>query len=254
LSSSWKEKGFRVKEQPYPQRQSPLVMTDTLENPICIFILNPYLLNSAGLRLIIECEQGLKVVGEAQDLTIGLEMVASQKPDIILLKLNPIGDPNLEVITQLLETSSQTRIILMTTSEDKQVCSLAIQKGIVGIVAETQMPQTLIKAIRKVHAGEVWIEHALMAHFVTSLSRGQRTKRVDPDTEHISLLSNRERQVVQFISLGLKNKQIAAQLCISEVTVRHHLTSVYNKLGVSDRLELLVFAHRHGLVMEKGKN
>jgi DNA-binding NarL/FixJ family response regulator len=228
-------------------------MTDTLEDSIRIFILNPYLLNSTGLRLIIECEEGFKVVGEAQDSTVGIEMVASQKPDIILLKLDPGGGTNLEVITKLLESSSQTRIILMTTSEDKQVCSLAIQKGIVGIVAETQLPQTLFKAIRKVHAGELWIEHSLMAHFVTSLSHSHRTKRVDPDTERIGQLSNRERQVVQFISLGLKNKQIAAQLCISEVTVRHHLTSVYNKLGVSDRLELLVFAHRHGLVMEKGK-
>jgi two-component system, NarL family, nitrate/nitrite response regulator NarL len=229
-------------------------MADIIDTTIRILILNPYVLNSTGLRLIIEREEGLKVVGEAQNSIMGLEMVEGQKPDIVLLKFNPSGDPGPEVITRLLETSSQIRIILMTTNEDLQVCSLAIQRGIVGIVAETQLPQTLYKAIRKVHAGEVWIEHSLMAHFVTSLSHAHRTKRVDPDAERISLLSNRERQVVQFISLGLKNKQIAAQLCISEVTVRHHLTSVYNKLGVSDRLELLVFAHRNGLVMVKGKN
>ena len=210
-------------------------MVDTLDKPICISILGPYALISAGLRLIIESEPGLKVVGDAGDSNKGIETVACQKPDIILLKLNPNGEPDLDVITRLLETSSESRIILMTTTEDHQFCSQAIQRGVVGIVPETQPPQTLIKAIKKVHAGEVWIEHSMMAHVVKSLSYNHRPKKLDPDSVRISQLSKREREVVQFISMGLKNKQIASQLCISEVTVRHHLTSIYNKLGVSDR-------------------
>jgi two-component system, NarL family, nitrate/nitrite response regulator NarL len=228
-------------------------MVDTSDKPICISILSPYALSSAGLRLIIESEPGLKVTGDVGDSTTGYETIACQKPDIILLKLNPNGEPGLDVITRLLETSSETRIILLTTTEDNQYCSQAIQRGIVGIVPETQSPQTLIKAIRKVHAGEVWIEHSMMAHVVKSFSYIHRPKKMDPDSMRISQLSNRELEVVQLISLGLKNKQIATQLCISEVTVRHHLTSIYNKLGVSDRLELLVFAHSSGLVSMKGQ-
>jgi two-component system nitrate/nitrite response regulator NarL len=228
-------------------------MVDTPEKPICISILGPYSLINAGLRLIIESEPGLKVIGDAGDSTTNIENIACQKPDIILLKLNPHGEPGFDVITRLLETSSETRIILMTTTEDNQFCSQAIQRGVVGIVAETQPPQTLIKAIRKVHAGEVWIEHSMVAHFVKSLSNNHRPKKMDADSIRISQLSNRELDVVQLISLGLKNKQIATQLCISEVTVRHHLTSIYNKLGVSDRLELLVFAHSSGLVTMKGQ-
>jgi DNA-binding NarL/FixJ family response regulator len=222
-------------------------MSDAIDKPIRIFILDPYTMIRAGLRLVIEAEPGMKVVGEAGDSTMALGMVASQKPDIILLKLNPAGDPGLDVIPRLLETCGQTRIILMTTTDDYQTCSQAIQRGALGVVAKTQPPQSLIKAIQKVHNGEVWIERSMMANLVNTISLAHRLPGKDPETEHISQLSDRERQVIQLIGLGLKNRQIADQLCISESTVRHHLTAIYSKLEVVDRLELLVFAHRKGL-------
>ena len=223
-------------------------MEKTVSHPICIFILDHYSLVSSGLRLILESDPELTVIGDAAVSTVAREKVACQNPDIILLKLNPQGDPDLEIIPRLLEISNQTRIILLISTEDFSVCSQAIELGVVGIVSETQSPQTLIKAIKKVHEGEIWVEGSMMAHFVNSISYAHRNKQKDPDAELISHLTNRERQVIQYIGMGLKNKQIANQLCISEVTVRHHLTSVYNKLGVADRLELLVFAHRSSLI------
>jgi two-component system, NarL family, nitrate/nitrite response regulator NarL len=223
-------------------------MDDKLDRPICVFILDPYALVSAGLRLIIDSEPGLQVIGDAGDASLGREKVACQKPDVVLLKLSPNGNPGLDVITALLETSGHSRIILLVSIEDQQLCSQAIQRGVVGIVTETQPPQILIKAIKKVHAGEVWIERSMMAYFVKEISGAQRSASSDPEAERINMLSARERQVIKLIGLGMKNKQIAAELCISEVTVRHHLTSVFNKLGVSDRLELLVFANRSKLV------
>jgi DNA-binding NarL/FixJ family response regulator len=91
----------------------------------------------------------------------------------------------------------------------------------------------------------------MMANLVNTISLAHRLPVNHSETEHINQLSDRERQVIQLIGLGLRNKQIAAQLNISEVTVRHHLTSIFTKLGVADRLELLVFAHRKGLIILK---
>lgn len=223
------------------------------DKPIRIFILDPYALIRAGLRSILEAEPGMTVVGEAGNSSEGLEMVACQKPDIILLKLNNSGDLGLDVIHRILETWSQTRIILLTTNDELQTCIQAVQNGVLGVVSVSLTPQVLLKAIQKVFDGEIWIEHAMMAHVLNNITIARRPAAVDPETEHIGQLSDRERQVIQLIGEGLKNKQIAAQLCISEATVRHHLTSIFNKLGVSDRLELLVFAHRSGLTKEQSE-
>ena len=119
-----------------------------------------------------------------------------------------------------------------------------------GVVSKLHSPETLVKAIQKVHGGEIWIERSMVARLLTTTDITRRSLVVDPESERIQQLSDRERQVIQLICRGLKNQQIASQLCISESTVRHHLTSVYNKLGVSDRLELLVFAHRKGLTLK----
>jgi two-component system nitrate/nitrite response regulator NarL len=222
-------------------------MSNGTDGLVRILIFDPYTLIRTGLRLIIEAEPGMQVVGDAGDTTTALEMITSQQPDIILLKLHPSGDPDLEVISRLLEACNQSKIILLTTTDDYQTCSQAIQRGVLGVVAKTKSPQTLLKAIRKVHSGEVWIERTMMADLVNDISLAHRLPDIESESEHIDQLTKRERQVIELIGQGLKNKQIAIRLCISEVTVRHHLTSIFNKLGVSDRLELLVFAQRYGL-------
>ena len=141
----------------------------------------------------------------------------------------------------------------MITTDDFQIRAQAIQKGVVGIVSKTQPPQVLLKAIKKVHEGEVWLERSMMAQLLSSMTVARRPPVLDPEAENINQLSDRERQVIYLIGQGQKNKQIAAQLCIGETTVRHHLTSIFSKLGVSDRLELLVYAHRCGLVKPQAK-
>ena len=228
-----------------------MVTRGTIDKPIRIFILDPYALIRAGLRLIIESEPGMKVIGDTGDWTLGLEMVARQKPDIVLLNLSASGDPGLDVIPRLLEACCQTRVILMTINNDFQIYSQAVQKGVCGVVEQSQPPQVLLKAIKKVHEGEVWLERSMMADLLISLSPARRQSMMNTEVEHISQLSDREREVIQLIGRGLKNRIIADQLCIGETTVRHHLTSIYNKLGVSDRLELLVYALGNGLIKPK---
>jgi DNA-binding NarL/FixJ family response regulator len=189
----------------------------------------------------------MSVVGEAGKASEGLEIVASQKPDIILLKLDPLSSIGLEIIRKLCNASSCSRVILLARPDEAQVLINAVQEGVLGIVLKTQPSEILIKAINKVHAGEVWIERSMIANLLSGLTNAQRLITQDPQTESIAQLSSRERLVIQQIGKGMKNYQIAKQLCLSETTIRHHLTSIYGKLGVTDRLELLVFAHRNGL-------
>ena len=136
---------------------------------------------------------------------------------------------------------------------DPKVQQKAVEDGVVGVISKTQPPETLIKAIEKVHAGEVWLERSLIANVLGRLSRSQPAVKVDQEAVSINSLSEREKEVVKLIGQGYKNKRISSELCISETTVRHHLTSIYDKLGVSDRLELLVYAHRYGLVTSHRK-
>jgi two-component system, NarL family, nitrate/nitrite response regulator NarL len=222
-------------------------MKTPLAERIRIVIIDSHNLVRTGLRLILETKAGFKVVGEAGKASEGMEVVAAQKPDIILLILDPSCSIGLEIIRKLSKASSSSRVVLLARPEEAQVLINAVQEGVLGIVLKTQSPDVLIKAIQKVHAGEVWIERSMIANLLSGLRNAQQLIPQDPQTESIGQLSRRERQVIQQIGQGLKNYQIAKQLSLSETTVRHHLTSIYEKLGVSDRLELLVFAHRNGL-------
>ncbi len=223
-------------------------MPGTSNNPIRILLLDAHTLFRVGLRYIIERQPGMEIVGEAGDLDASVELIASQNPDIILFELNLPGNPNCDLVPMLVKASTSARLILVTGVNDPTVQQKAVEDGVVGVISKTQTPETLIKAIEKVHAGEVWLERSLIANVLVRFSRSQPVTKVDPETASINSLSEREKEVVKLIGQGYKNKRISSELCISETTVRHHLTSIYDKLGVSDRLELLVYAHRYGLV------
>ena len=220
---------------------------------IRIVILDYHTLVRKGLRLLLESQQGMEVVGESGSLSEGLDIVAKQTPDIILLEMNLSGASGMDVISSLLKIPEQGRLILVTAISDPQVHHQAVEEGVMGVVLKSHQPETLLKAIQKVNAGEVWLERSLIANVLYSRSRSQTHQNTDPDLENISQLSERERQVIQMIGQGYKNKIISTQLYITETTVQHHLSSIYRKLGVSDRLELLVFAHRYGLVTSSKK-
>ena len=218
------------------------------DNMIRIVILDNHELVRAGIRALIEDQPGMEVSGDAGNLSDGLEIISNLQPDIILVEFNLEERTNTEVISRIIKACETTRIILLTSSSSTQVIQQAVEEGVVGVVFKTQPPETLYKAIEKVIAGEVWLERSMIANVLSRLSRGGKPTRKNTEADFLDELSEREKQIIGLIGQGYKNKRISAQLCISETTVRHHLTSIYSKLGVSDRLELLVFAHRNGLV------
>jgi two-component system nitrate/nitrite response regulator NarL len=216
--------------------------------PIRIVILDSHALVRAGLRSLIDEQASMKVVGEAGNLVDGLEAIASLHPDIVLFELNISDQLSPDMITQILLACDTTHPIIVTGINNPVIIQQLVENGAMGVVFKSQSPETLIKAIEKVNNGEVWLERSMIANVLSRLSRTNIPVKNNTEVENIDELSDREKEIVRLIGKGYKNKRISSQLCISETTVRHHLTSIYNKLGVTDRLELLVYAHRFGLV------
>jgi len=216
-------------------------------SPIRILLLNKDAIARAGVYLLLESRPGFKVIGHAGEEEQALKLVRQEQPDIILLHESTENSLGSDFLSNLLAVTRKPRIILVTTNCDSQYHMEAVKKGAVGIVVAENHPEILYKAIEKVYAGEVWLDRSLIANFVIQKTHGDIPAFIEPKTQRIAMLSEREREIIALIGEGLKNQQIADQLFLSEVTVRHHLTSIFRKLAISDRLELVIFAYQNNL-------
>lgn len=219
---------------------------DKAPDPIRIMIVDDHLVVRAGLHMLIEDHPGMTVVAMASNRTEALDLSASAAPNLILLDLDLGGENALAFLAQLRETTPNARILVLTGLRDTDAHRQAVQLGAMGVVLKEHAPDVLIKAIEKVHAGEIWLDRPTMGRMLREMS-ARDEKETDPEVAKIKSLTQREREVVALIAEGLKNKQIAQRLFISETTVTHHLSSVYSKLGVSDRLELVIYAFANKL-------
>lgn len=223
-------------------------MAEIKEETIRILLIDPHTLMRAGLRHIVETQADMRVIAQTGNINEALTLTAKMKPDIILFEYKPAAGLDFEAPKALIKCCNKVRIILVTDVKDCDFYVKAVNSGVLGIVLNTQPAETLIKAIRKVHQGEVWLERSLIANIVNSSSFGNSDVKADPNVEIEEKLTRREMDLIPLIGRGLKNKQIADELCIAESTVRHHLTSIYNKLEVTDRFELLLFIQQHELI------
>jgi two-component system nitrate/nitrite response regulator NarL len=221
-------------------------MTVTPIHAIHVLLIEDHAVVRAGLRLLIESRRGMVVVGEAANQADALAIAAREQPDIILLDLDLGAEKGLDIMPRLIAAAGQARVLILTGVRDVEDHRRAIRQGAMGLVLKEQAPETLLKAIEKVHAGEVWLDRAILASVLSEMVLGG-TRPANAEATRISALTEREREVIALIGEGLKNKQIGDRLSISETTVRHHLTSAFAKLGVESRLEMVIFAHRHGL-------
>ena len=138
------------------------------------------------------------------------------------------------------------RILVLISRADNDTSAQLVRDGAHGIVSKARTADHLMMAIRKVHGGEMWVDRVVATTLMSDLQRPGR--RNDADRARIASLTARERDVVNLVGEGLANKAIAERLSISDNTVRHHLTSIFAKLGVTDRLSLVVYAFRHKIV------
>ena len=205
-----------------------------------------------GLCKLLALEEDFEVVAQAQDGREVLEVLQQQTPDILLLDLKMPGLDGLATLQRLQQVKNKTRVIVLTASDDKNEFVQAMRLGTSGIVLKQTATELLIKSIRKVHAGEIWLDShttaAVIRQFVAADEAQPQMAPASPGRERErSPLSQREREIVALVAQGFKNKEMAEKMFISEQTVKNHLHNIFDKLGVSDRLELALYAIHNNL-------
>lgn len=222
--------------------------------PIRVLLVDDHGLVRAGIRLLIESRAGLKVVGEAGTRGDAVLLANRERPDVILLDLDMGGGGRaLDFVPELLAVSNETRILVLTGVRDPEIHQRAVRLGAMGLVLKEKAAEDLLKAIEKIHAGEAWLDRSLTASVISKFSRQGRSGETNDEEVKIASLTEREREVVTLVGEGLKNKQIAERLFISETTVRHHLTSIFSKLDVASRFELIILVYRHKSIVPSSK-
>lgn len=222
-------------------------MTMHTAAPVRVLLVDDHAIVCTGLRMLIESRPGMAVVGAATNGRDALVHARREQPDIVLLDLALGSESGLDCLPELLGVAPEARVIVLTGLRDSEAHHRAVRLGAMGLVLKDQAAEDLVKAIEKVHAGEVWLDRTMTASVLTEMARTREDRDRDPEAAKIATLTERECEVVALIGEGLKNKEIASRLSITETTVRHHLTSIFSKLEVSDRLELVIYAYRHDL-------
>ena len=215
------------------------------EPQLRILIIDDHLMVRAGLCLLM-ADAGLKNVTLARNRTEALALAARDKPDVILLDPDLESEDGLSFLPELREAAKKARVLILTALKDPESHRRAVRLGAMGVVSKNEEAHVLIKAIEKVRAGEVWVDRATMGNLLDEMTR-KVSEASDSDGARIGSLTEREHEVITLIAEGLKNRQIAQRLFISETTVTHHLSSIFSKLNVSDRLELVIYAFGHNL-------
>jgi DNA-binding NarL/FixJ family response regulator len=205
-----------------------------------------------GLCKLLALEEDFEVVAQAQDGRQVLEVLQQLSPDILLLDLKMPGLDGLATLQRLQAVKNKTRVIVLTASDDKNEFVQAMRLGTSGIVLKQTATEMLIKSIRRVHAGEIWLDShttaAVIRQFVAADEAPPQLVPASPGRERErSPLSQREREIVALVAQGFKNKEMAEKMFISEQTVKNHLHNIFDKLGVSDRLELALYAIHNNL-------
>ncbi len=216
--------------------------------PIRTVLVESRTLIRQGFSALLERFPQIQIIGTTGDLRDACDQICREQPEIVLYSLDPSDKTGLDAIPQLTSASPQARLVLLASSTDSEIYERAVILGAMGVVHQNQSIEVLVKAIEKVNSGEVWLDRATVATLLGKMSNRQ-TKVVDQEAARIATLNAREREIIALAGQGLRNKEIGEQLLLSEVTVRHHFTSIFSKLNVADRLELIIFAYRHRLAI-----
>lgn len=214
--------------------------------PIRILIADDHPIVRDGLRRLLETEPDFQVVGQAADGREAVKLVREVQPEILLLDLSMPRLPGLEVLRELSESASPVRTILLAAAIEKEQIVEALQMGARGVVLKESATQLLFKGIRTVMAGQFWVGREKVSDLVAAL-RGLVASGGDKPDKNFGL-TRRELEIVSTIVAGYTNRDIAQKFSLSEDTVKHHLTHIFDKLGVSSRLELAMFAVNHRIV------
>lgn len=205
--------------------------------PISVLIVDDHPVVRQGLRVLLEVQDGLSVVGEAGDADGALALAAEHHPDVILLDLKLPGRDGIAVLGELNASESAARVLVLTSATEPAAASLAVRSGASGVLYKDVDPDALVRAIRSVHDGQLVLAPEAAESLVRGASAGT------PGS--VESLTSREREVLAELAKGRSNREIARALNVAEKTVKAHVSAVLAKLGVQDRTQAALLAVRN---------
>ena len=215
--------------------------------PIRVLVVDDHALFRRGLQMVLEQESDIEVVGEASDGTEAVQKAAEHYPDIVLMDVRMPRRSGIEACTAIHETVPSAKIIMLTISDEENDLYEAIKAGAMGYLLKEISIEEVASAIRAVHGGQSLISPSMAAKLITefaSLSRRGDDRRQVPTPR----LTEREMEVLKLVAKGLNNRDIAAELFISENTVKNHVRNILEKLQLHSRMEAVVYAVREKLL------
>jgi DNA-binding NarL/FixJ family response regulator len=227
----------------------------TADKPIRVLITDDQRLMRDGLRALLEIQDGITIVGEAANGAEALAQSAILKPDVVLMDVRMPQMNGVEATRALRERGPRPRILILTTFDDDQYVFDALKAGAAGYVLKDLPAADLAAAIRTVHGGGVHLDPAVASKVVAELARLQApvaapqppAASTPPPSEQVEELTPREGEVLRLLATGASNREIGAQLFISEGTVKNHISNILGRLGLRDRTQAAIYAKEHGL-------
>lgn len=211
--------------------------TEPSEAPVTVVLADDHVIVRDGIRMVLESEPDIQVVAEAGTAEDAARYVLGHKPSILVLDLNMPGESSLELIPSILETSPQTRIIVLTMQSEPAFVRSALQAGASGYVVKHSAAKELVDAIRTAMKGETYLNPSLGARLAAAPDAGAAPDELTP----------REIEVLGLLAQGYMNPEVAQQLVLSVRTVETHRANIQRKTGISTRAELIAYAKEHNL-------
>ena len=219
------------------------------EGRIRVMLVDDHRIVLWGMERLIDGEKPMmEVVATATTCENAIELAQTTTPDVVIVDVELLRDDKSEVIPALVDRHA-ARVLILSGSRDGKMHDAAVLRGACGVVRKEAPPSTLLDAIRKVHEGQLWLDRATTGRLFVELSKQKSDAAKDPEQRKLASLTPREADVVRTLVTkpGADNRKLADSLNIGEHTLRNHLSRIYDKLGVPNRLELYVFAQRNGL-------
>jgi two-component system, NarL family, response regulator DegU len=227
--------------------QTPLLGPSESTDAVGVIIADNHPLTVSGLRSAIADQKDIEVLAECSDRESLAELVRNHAPDVLLLSSEMLHE-NLDELQQVVSETQGTHVILLTGRRDFDFVREALRCGARGVFQRERLTRLIPKAIREVTNGGLWFERAVTDRILGEMLHKKKTG-PDEHERRIASITKRESEVIELICEGLRNKEISSRLHISEATVSHHLTSIFRKLEVEDRISLVIYAVKQRLVI-----
>lgn len=233
--------------QNVPAGQDP-----TLDGPIRLFLVDDQELVRAGFRMVLDAQDDMTVVGEAGDGAAALAAVPAVRPDVVLMDIRMPRVDGVEATRRLTEAGARPKVLVLTTFDLDEYAFAALKAGAAGFLLKDAGPAELLTAIRAVHEGDAVLAPSttrrMLDQFVEHLPTGGEETGPAAAEQRLEPLTDREREVLVAVGRGLSNSEIAAELFLAEATVKTHIGRILHKLGLRDRVQMVITAYETGLV------